>query len=177
MKAFLTKHIDPEMLFETIGALTGIRYETSDESCDTHPDTTTDAPNAYKAVLDVTVLEELAAHAYSPRFVADIVDSVESDLHDLLERLESAVGAEDWSELAEIRHAIEGTARGSGATAIVELIGSLQELAKVDVSERRERVATLRRCVERTLLAMRRFLGELGLKERMERTTEIVPLN
>jgi len=177
MKAFLTKPIDPEMLFETIGALTGATHKTSDEARDAAPGTTTDTPHSDQPVLDVAVLEELAAHAYSPSFVADIVDSVESDLGDLVERLESAVRNEDWSEVAEIRHAIEGTARGSGATAIVDLIGNLQELAQLNASDRQERVATLRRCVENTLLAMRRFLGERSVKRGIERTVEVLSQN
>jgi HPt (histidine-containing phosphotransfer) domain-containing protein len=79
---------------------------------------------------------------------------------DLIERLDEAVKSEDWPEIAEIRHAIEGTARGSGAAAIAELIGDLKTLGAAEPAERRARIATLRACFAATREAMRDFLSK-----------------
>jgi two-component system sensor histidine kinase RpfC len=154
MKAFLTKPIDPKMLFETIGALTGARSRYNGQA----------APAAFSAserkapALDESVLAELVRHAYSPQFVVEVIDSFESDMLDLIERLVGAVESENWSEIAEIRHAIEGTARGSGAVAIAGLIVNLKALHAVKPSERHQRIAELRACFATTLEAMRSFL-------------------
>lgn len=155
MKAFLTKPIDPKMLFETIGALTRARNGHADDPKLVQPR----ANQTHAAPLDQSVLVELEKHAYSPQFVVDVVDSFESDMVDLIERLGAAVEIENWDEIAEIRHAIEGTARGSGAAAIVRLIGDLKALHAVEPSERQRRVRELRACFATTLDAMRRFLA------------------
>lgn len=42
-----------------------------------------------------SVLREVDKHAYSPQFVAGIVESFESDMLDLIERLKAAVKSED----------------------------------------------------------------------------------
>ena len=156
MKAFLTKPIDPKMLFETISALTGARSRYNGQA----------APAAFSAsqpkapALDESVLTELIKHAYSPQFVVEVIDSFESDMLDLIERLVGAVESENWSDIAEIRHAIEGTARGSGAVAIAGLIGNLKALHAVKPSERHQRIAELRACFATTLEAMRSFLAK-----------------
>ena len=176
MKAFLTKPIDPEMLFETIGTLIGVGNEDPDG---TRSDPLSDRAESNmpgESVLDESVLTELALHAHSATFVTDIVDSVESDLRDLIDRFDNAVKDQDWPEIAEIRHAIEGTARSSGATAIVGLIGDLQSLDAIGSAERDKRVAQLRICLDTTLDAMRRFLVQLTIKRPTE-TRRALPLS
>lgn len=169
MQAFLTKPIDPEMLFETIGALTGAARTYSDQP--STPPSGTSHESA--VVLDESILAELDKHAYSPDFVADIVDSFDSDMLDLIERLESVVAHEHWSELADIRHAIEGTARSSGACGITVLVGELRTLPDMTAEDRRSGIESLRRSFAATQIAMRRFLdrrmsststAELGVK-------------
>ena len=44
-----------------------------------------------------SVLREVDKHAYSPQFVAGIVESFESDMLDLSERPKGAVKSEDWN--------------------------------------------------------------------------------
>ena len=155
MKAFLTKPIDPAMLFETIGALTGSKGGHS-ANADVAANS---ASQVEPETLDESVLTELDKHAYSPQFVADIVDSFESDMLDLIERLDAAVRSEDWSEIAEIRHAILGTAQGSGAAAIAGLTGNLRTLNALEPPERHERIRELRACFATTCEAMRIFLA------------------
>ncbi len=161
MKAFLTKPIDPAMLFETIGALTGskVGHSGTGDAPDTagHPETKT---------LDESVLTELDKHAYSPQFVADIVDSFESDMLDLIERLDIAVREEDWTEISEIRHAILGTAQGSGAAAIAGLAGNLKTLEALEPLERYKCIREIQACFAKTLEAMRMFLARHTARER-----------
>lgn len=157
MKAFLTKPIDPEMLFETIRALTGT--ETGHAPENLKP--TRDSVYTQSALLDESVLTELEKHAHSSRFVVDVVESFEADMLDLIERLETAIQSELWSELADIRHTIEGTARGSGATAIVGLLDTLKSLDTATPHEQQKRIAELRACVAATLNAMRQFVARL----------------
>lgn len=155
MKAFLTKPIDPKMLFETIGALTSARSRHTDDAKVAQPG----VGQPKLAPLDESVLAELDKHAYSPQFVVDVVDSFESDMLDLIEHLVAAVESENWGEIAEIRHAIEGTARGSGAAAIAGFIGNLKALHAVEPTERQQRIGELRACLSTTLDAMRSFLA------------------
>lgn len=158
MKAFLTKPIDPEMLFETIGTLISEDNNDLGQARDGQLSERPEINVPGEAVLDESVLSELTLHAHAATFVTDIVDSVESDLRDLMERFDVAVKDKDWLEIAEIRHAIEGTARSSGATAIVKLIDDLRSLETLDSAERAKRVEQLRTCLDTTLDAMRRFL-------------------
>ena len=44
-----------------------------------------------------SVLREVDKHAYSPQFVAGIVESFESGVLDLIERQKAAVKSEDWN--------------------------------------------------------------------------------
>ena len=169
MKAFLTKPIDPDMLFETIGALTRVENENRNEARRDQLGITQESLTPDELVFDESVLTGLATHAYSATFVEDIVNSVESDLRDLMERLDDAVHVEDWNELAEIRHAIEGTARGSGATAIVGLLGQLQSPEELDSAELDKRVGQLRICLDTTLEAMRTFLSQRTIKRPAEK--------
>jgi two-component system sensor histidine kinase RpfC len=154
MKAFLTKPIDPEMLFETIHALTGRDASHSSKSTAAKVETV----QSQSTVLDESVLMELDKRAFSPQFIVDVVESFESDMLELIERLESAMNTGDWSELSDIRHTIEGTARSSGATAIVALLGNLKSLDRATPDERRARGAELRACLSTTMDAMKQFI-------------------
>lgn len=156
MQAFLTKPIDPEMLFETISALTGDAQVITDQQASMEA-TTPPSPTA--PILDESILAELDKHAYSPQFVADIVESFESDMLELIERLEAITASADWSELADIRHTIEGTARGSGACGITALVEELKTLPDLTSEERIERIAELRRCFVATQEAMQHFVA------------------
>lgn len=155
MQAFLTKPIDPEMLFETISALTGDAQAISDQQASMEPAA---HPSPAASILDESILAELDKHAYSPQFVADIVESFESDMSELIERLEAIATNADWSELADIRHTMEGTARGSGACCITALVEELKTLPDLTSEERIERIAELRRCFVATQEAMQHFV-------------------
>jgi HPt (histidine-containing phosphotransfer) domain-containing protein len=96
---------------------------------------------------------------YSPQFIADIVESFESDMSDLIERLEAITANVDWSELADIRHTMEGTARGSGACGIAALVEGLKTLPELTTDMRCERIAELRRCFVATQEAMQHFVA------------------
>ena len=154
MQAFLTKPIDPEMLFETIGALTGAARTYGDSPASA----ALTAPTAAADVLDEAVLAELDRHAYSPQFVTDIVESFTSDMLDLIQRLESVVREENWDELPDIRHAIEGTASSSGAHGITVVVGELKTLPLMTPEARDASVEALRQCFAATQDAMRNFL-------------------
>jgi two-component system sensor histidine kinase RpfC len=154
MQAFLTKPIDPAMLFETIGALTSSkRLDASAKSA------SNGAEQAKSEMLDELVLTALDRHAYSPQFLVDVVDSFESDMLELIERLDAALANERWGDVAEIRHTILGTAQGSGAIAIAGLAGPLRTLSAASVPERHARVQELRACFDETRQAMRQFLA------------------
>jgi len=156
MKAFLTKPIDPEMLFETIDALTGRNANHSFKSTAAKVETA----QSQSIVLDESVLMEMDKRAFSSQFIVDVVESFESDMLELIERLESATNTGDWSELSDIRHTIEGTARSSGATAITALLGNLKALDRATPDERQARVAELRACISTTTDAMKQFLAK-----------------
>lgn len=156
MQAFLTKPIDPEMLFETISALTGDVQAISDQRASMEPAA---HPSPAASILDESILAELDKHAYSPQFVADIVESFECDMSDLIERLEAITANVDWSELADIRHTMEGTARGSGACGIAALVEGLKTLPELTEDMRCERIAELRRCFVATQEAMQHFVA------------------
>ncbi len=113
----------------------------------------------YARLIDESVLLSLDKHAHSPQFVADVVDSFESDMRDLIERLDAAVKIEDWDEIAEIRHTIKGTAQGSGAAAIAALIGNSQNLRAITPAERHKQIGELRARFAATREAMRSFLA------------------
>ena len=155
MKAFLTKPIDPEMLFETINALTSIDPIHRDKSTPG----TAESVQPVSVILDESILTGLDRRAYSAQFIVDVIDSFESDMQELIERLDSAINAEDWSEISDIRHTIEGTARSSGATAIAALLGNLKSMDRATSDERHKRVAELRACVATTMDAMKQFLA------------------
>jgi two-component system sensor histidine kinase RpfC len=152
MQAFLTKPIDPEMLFETISALTGARASFP-RGASAFP-TETRAPK----ILDESVLLELDKHAYSPQFLTDIVESFESDMQDLIDRLAVSIERNDWSELPDLRHTIEGTARGSGALKIAESVSQLKLLPELTSDDRRAQLAVLKQSFAETLGAMRRLV-------------------
>ena len=155
MKAFLTKPIDPDMLFETINGLTGMDPSHGYKSTLARAGTL----QPESAILDESVLEMLDKRAYSAQFIVDVVESFESDMLELIERLVSAILAEDWSEISDIRHTIEGTARSSGATAIAALLGHLKSMDRATADERQTRVAELRACVATTMDAMKQFIA------------------
>lgn len=160
MKAFLTKPINPEMLFKTITALTGTALSRTDDMATYNPEASQPEEN----VIDESVLLGLERHAYSPQFVVDVVDSFESDMRDLIERLDAAVKTEDWHEIAQIRHAIKGTAQGSGAAAIAALTEKLQTLQAVAPAERDDQIGELRARFAATRVAMRNFLARRVVK-------------
>ena len=151
MQAFLTKPIDPEMLFETISALTGDAQVIASTEAAT-------PPSPAVPILDESILTELDKHAYSPQFISDIVESFETDMSELIERLEAKAANADWSELADIRHTMEGTARGSGACWMTALIEELKMLPELTTDMRCERIAELRRCFVATQAAMQHFV-------------------
>ncbi len=157
MQAFLTKPIDPEMLFETISALTGDAQVITDQQASTEAAT---HPSPAVPILDESILAELDKHACSPRFVADIVESFAFDMSDLIERLAAITANEDWCELADIRHAMEGTARGSGACGMTALVEGLRTLPDMTPDMRCERIAELRRCFVTTREAMWHFVAK-----------------
>ena len=156
MQAFLTKPIDPEMLFETIHALVGNDRDSRIKNAGADPGVSPLTP----LVLDESVLAELNKHAWSPHFAVDIVDSFEADMRELIERLETAVAQHNWPEIGDIRHTLEGTARSSGAMAISSLIDTLRGLDAVDPSERHRRIAELHACFSATMDAMQHFVAK-----------------
>jgi len=156
MQAFLTKPIDPEMLFETISALTSDAQLSSDQQASMEPVT---HPSPTVPILDESILAELDKHACSPQFIADIVESFETDMSELIERLEAITANVDWSELADIRHTMEGTARSSGACGITALVEELKTLPDLTLEERLKRIAELRRCLVATQKAMQHFVA------------------
>ncbi|MBI2225030.1 MAG: hypothetical protein HYU44_08755 [Betaproteobacteria bacterium] len=115
-------------------------------------------------VLDHAVLLELEKCGNSRHFLAQVVDAFESDMLRLVERLKMVVKSEDWSEIAEISHAIEETARDSGAAAIVRLIDHLKSLDAVAPGEREKRIGELCACFAATLDAMREFLRQRQMR-------------
>jgi two-component system sensor histidine kinase RpfC len=155
MKAFLTKPIDPEMLFETIKALTGIDSSLGYKSTSANAGSV----QPVSALIDESVLAGLDKRAYSAQFIVNVIDSFESDMLELIERLESAINTEDWPEISDIRHTVEGTARSSGATAIVALLSNLKSLDSATPHERQKRIAELRACVANTLDTMKQFIA------------------
>ena len=155
MKAFLTKPIDPEMLFETIEALTGMQTAHAEESTRAKAE----SAEAPAEMIDEAVLIELDKHAYSTHFIDDVVASFGADMQEMIARLESAISAGHWAEIADVRHTIEGTARSSGATALVALLHTLQSLDTATPEQRQARVEELRACVTRTMAAMQHFIA------------------
>jgi len=156
MKAFLTKPIDPDMLFETINALTGI----GDRRSDISKAAATGADQTASAIIDESVLTELDKHAYSSQFIVAVVESFESDMQDLIERLQSAISTGNWPVIPDILHTMEGTARSSGATAIVSLARKFKSLDTITPDDQQGRIAELRACVSVTMDAMKRFLAK-----------------
>ena len=154
MKAFLTKPIDPDMLFETISALTGASRETPAPA----QPRTSSVQSTLVAALDESVLAHLESHALSPGFVSEVIESFELDMIELLERLDVAIEQEDWNEIAEVRHAMEGTARGAGAAAIANLVENFRTLQTMSKRQRGERLAELRACFAMTREAMHNYL-------------------
>jgi two-component system sensor histidine kinase RpfC len=163
MQAFLTKPIDPAMLFETISAVTAQGENSSQQQPTPAPRT----EQAAEALLDEAVLAELGAHARSPQFMVDVVNSFEVDMDELLQRLEVAVSQHQEMDLPEIRHTLEGTARSCGASAIVARLSTLKSLQTMDASEQQQRIDELRTCFRCTMTAMRHFL------ERHSRTASL----
>lgn len=155
MQAFLTKPIDPEMLFETISALTSDAQVITDQQASMEA---TIPLSPAMLILDESILAELDKHAYSPQFVADIVESFSSDMSDLIARLEVITANVDWSELSDILHTMEGTARGSGACGIAALVEGLKTLPELTTDMRCERIAELRRCFVAIQEAMQHFV-------------------
>ncbi len=155
MKAFLTKPIDPEMLFETINTLTS----TGDRRPDERRVAKDNSAQPETGILDESVLTELEKHAHSPRFIVDVIESFETDMIDLIERLESAITTKNSLEIQDIRHTIEGTARGSGAIAIVRLLDNLKSLDVLTRDDQQKRIAELRANVAVTMDSMRHFLA------------------
>ena len=154
MKAFLTKPIDPDMLFETISALTGASRETP-VAAKPHSSSVQSVP---AEALNESVLMELESHALSPRFIAEVIESFDLDMTELIERLDMAIEQEDWNEIAEVRHAMEGTARGAGAAAIAAQIENFRTLQIMGNRQRSERLTELRACIAMTCEAMNDFL-------------------
>jgi len=154
MRAFLTKPIDPEMLFETISALTSVSRVTPAAG---NPDSSS-VQSMLVGALDESVLAELETHALSPRFVAEVIESFELDMTELIERLDTAIEQEDWNEIAEVRHAMEGTARGAGASAIAIQVENFRMPQTMGKRQRGERLAELRACFGMTCEAMHDFL-------------------
>lgn len=151
-KAFLTRPIHPKVLFQTIGARKSARDWHGDEAEGSQP-------RANELVLDDAVLAELGQCAQSPQFIAQVFDAFESDMLGLIERLKMAVKREDWPEIAEIRHAIEETARDSGAAAIVGIIDHLKSLDAIASREREKRIGELCARFATTRKAMQAFLA------------------
>ena len=80
-------------------------------------------------------------------------------MHDLFDRLDTAVRGEAWEDLAEIRHTIDGTARAGGATAIADLAVGLKEIQALEPTERSWRIEQIHRSFVATREAMRQFLA------------------
>lgn len=158
MQAFLTKPIDPEMLFETIDALTANSRLPEPRHADNGVGQSAQ-PARDTAVLDESLLAELARHAHTPQFIADVVESFESDMSELIERLKVIAENADWRELPEIRHTLEGTARGSGAHGISSFLGKIGALPEMSPEDRRDCISELSRRFAATQQAMRNFLG------------------
>jgi len=156
MKAFLTKPINPEMLFETIGTLAGAGNLPANEGRHTDDQ----ASHVKDGLIDESVLTQLGIHAYSVHFLDDVVDSFESDMLELIDRLDQAVRIEDWHEISEIRHAITGTARASGASAIADLVAQFKMPESMRPTERAAQIAELRARFAMTHKAMRHFLAK-----------------
>ena len=172
MKAFLTKPIDPDMLFETISALTGASRETP-VAAKPHSSSVQSVP---AEALNESVLMELESHALSPRFIAEVIESFDLDMTELIERLDMAIEQEDWNEIAEVRHAMEGTARGAGAAAIAAQIENFRTLQIMGKRQRSERLTELRACFAMTREAMNDFLIKTtAATSRRERRVEIRP--
>lgn len=160
MKAFLTRPIHPKVLFQTIGARKSARDWHGDEAEGAQPRASEpEAAVLSEPVLDHAILAELGQCAQSPRFVAQVFDAFESDMLGLIERLKMAVKREDWPEIAEIRHAIEETARDSGAAAIVGIIDHLKSLDAIASREREKRIEELCARFAATRKAMQAFLA------------------
>ena len=137
---------------------------------------TTCRKNGAIAVLDESVLAELEKHALSPRFVAEVIESFELDMTELIERLDTAIEQEDWNEIAEVRHAMEGTARGAGASAIAIQVENFRTLQIMGKRQSAERLSELRSCFAMTREAMHDFLIKTtAATSRRERRVEIRP--
>lgn len=116
-----------------LGVTTNMRSISNYRKAVEHADTSSSGT----AILDESIITELTKHAHSSQFIEDVVDSFISDMANLIEQLDAVVEQEQWNELPDIRHAIEGTARGSGAIGINALVKDINSIPAM-LPERRE---------------------------------------
>jgi HPt (histidine-containing phosphotransfer) domain-containing protein len=78
--------------------------------------------------LDLRYLKELTGS--DERFLAELIEEFLVSANDLLGRITALLSAEDWTELKLAAHALKGSSRSIGSTALGEIAFRMEEESK-----------------------------------------------
>ncbi len=164
VSAFLTKPVEPRRLLSVVSELCRDQRPLPPPVPDkmageTRLRVVPTSPSPREPVLEADTLQELAALGGSLRFMDDLINGFLADSERLLADIHRALEDADTTAIADLTHALKGSARSVGATSLAALC---QDVSRLSPAELRDRCAELkeqfRKEFERTRSALLSWL-------------------
>ena len=140
--AYLTKPIETEKFLSTIESLV--------KSGNAADDAAKSRKNVFKLipskkteqvpVIDVNVLDNLTSLSQDVDFMNDLIQGFLKDSKQLIENMELSLRDENYAKMQDYAHAMKGSARSIGATALAEYASKIHNLC---TGEQRENIPSL----------------------------------
>ena len=111
-------------------------------------------------LLDGTRLHQLEDIARDGSFLSELMAGFDSDVDDILAKIDHVVAREDVNAIPDLMHSLKGAAVGVGAVKLAELAAELDRSAlDMPIDELRARVVQVRSCFDATAHQLSQYLG------------------
>ena len=128
---FLTKPIESANLLRAIDSLVAAhRGAGTGRKAPAEPRGREDAARVESATLDRAVLKNLSTLSDDIEFMHDLIHGFLFDTERLIEKIGQAVEADDIEQILDLVHALKGSARSIGATALADQAHHIHNLCK-----------------------------------------------
>jgi hypothetical protein len=132
MDECLTKPYPPERLFETVESPAFHRADVHDDLLFATPASPNTAPSNIPPNRSVSLNREIIFQNVGgdSRLLAMLSQTVSEELPSQIERLNQAIDAGDWNQVARAAHTLKGTAAAIGATQAQEIADSMETFSR-----------------------------------------------
>lgn len=121
-------------------------------------------PEASSGLLSEEALNDLMSLSDDPRFAQQIIDMFRQEADALIKKMESALGENEYAQLADLAHALRGNATYVGAHAVAEVCTELMQMPNADIAfQAPGKLQRLKRLLGQSITAIKLSFASHGL--------------